>query len=146
MSRQASFADLDYSRKKRQTRREVFLKEMEVVVPWSALLSRIESHYPKNGRRGRQPMGLGSMLRIYCMQNWFNLSDRQMEDALYEIESVRRFAGFSGVTDALPDETTILNFRHLLEKHNLLFSLNNNIKPNIANSVLLRGGMDKLST
>jgi IS5 family transposase len=89
MSRQASFADLDYSRKKRQTRREVFLKEMEVVVPWSALLSRIESHYPKNGRRGRQPMGLGSMLRIYCMQNWFNLSDRQMEDALYEIESVR---------------------------------------------------------
>ena len=146
MSRQASFADLDYSRKKRQTRREVFLKEMEVVVPWSALLSRIEPHYPKNGRRGRQPMGLGSMLRIYCMQNWLNLSDRQMEDALYEIESVRRFAGFSGVTDALPDETTILNFRHLLEKHNLLFSLNNNIKPNIANSVLLRGGMDKLST
>ena len=62
---------------------------------------------------------LGSMLRIYCMQNWFNLSDRQMEDALYEIESMRRFAGFSSVTDALPDETTILNFRHLLEKHNL---------------------------
>jgi len=70
MSRQASFADLDYTRKKRQTRREVFLKEMEVVVPWSALLSRIEPHYPKSGRRGRQPMALGSMLRIYCMQNW----------------------------------------------------------------------------
>src|SRR5690242_14607056 len=64
-------------------------------------------------------MGLESIFRIYCMQNWFNLSDRQMEDALYEIESMRRFAGFSGITDALPDETTILNFRHLLEKHDL---------------------------
>src|SRR5665213_4217998 len=119
MPRQTSFADLDYSHKKRQTRREVFLNEMEVVVPWPALLSRIEPHYPRSGRRGRQPMGLASMFRIYCMQNWFNLSDRQMEDALYEIESMRRFAGFGGVTDALPDETTILNFRHLLEKYNL---------------------------
>ena len=64
-------------------------------------------------------MALGNMFRIYCLQNWFNLSDRQMEDALYEIESMRWFAGFSGVTDALPDETTILNFRHLLEKHEL---------------------------
>jgi len=119
MPRQTTFADLDYSHKKRQTRREVFLGEMEVVVPWPVLLSCIEPHYPRSGRRGRQPMGLASMLRIYCMQNWFNLSDRQMEDALYEIESMRRFAGFGGVTDALPDETTILHFRHLLEKHNL---------------------------
>ena len=123
MPRQASFADLDYTRKKRQTRREVFLSEMEGVVPWSGLLSRIEPHYPKSGRRGRQPMPLASMLRLYCMQNWFNLSDRQMEDALYEIESMRRFADFSSVTDALPDETTILNFRHLLEKHDLTTAL-----------------------
>jgi transposase, IS5 family len=137
MSRQASFADLDYTRKKRQTRREVFLEEMEVVVPWSALLSRIEPHYPKSGRRGRQPMGLGSMLRIYCMQNWFNLSDRQMEDALYEIESMRRFAGFSGVTDALPDETTILNFRHLLEKHNLTVVLLDEINAHLKDQGLL---------
>jgi IS5 family transposase len=119
MPRQSTFADLDYSRKKRQTRREMFLSEMEVVVPWPTLLSCIEPYYPKSRRRGRQPMGLESMLRIYCMQNWFNLSDRQMEDALYEIESMRRFGGFSSVTDALPDETTILHFRHLLEKHNL---------------------------
>ena len=74
---------------------------------------------PQTGRRGRQPMALESMFRIYCMQNWFNLSDRQMEDALYEIESMRRFARFRGITDALPDETTILNFRHLLEKYEL---------------------------
>lgn len=143
MPRQASFADLDYSRKKRQTRREVFLKEMEVVVPWAALLSHIEPHYPRSGRRGRQPMGLGSMLRIYCMQNWFNLSDRQMEDALYEIESMRRFAGFSGVTDALPDETTILNFRHLLEKHNLTAVLLDEINARLKDQGLLvsRGTM-----
>lgn len=119
MSHQSSFADLDYDHKKRRTRREVFLSEMEGVIPWQVLLPHIEPHYPRTGRRGRQPMALGSMFRIYCMQNWFNLSDRQMEDALYEIESMRRFAGFNGVTDALPDETTILNFRHLLEKHEL---------------------------
>lgn len=104
MPRQASFADLEYASKKRQTRREVFLNEMEAVVPWSTLLARLEPHYPKSGRRGRQPMALDSMLRIYFAQNWFNFSDRQMEDALYEIESLRRFAGFSGVTAALPDE------------------------------------------
>lgn len=132
MSRQASFSDLEYASKKRQTRRELFLNEMEEVVPWSALLARLEPHYPKSGRRGRQPMALESMLRIYCPQNWFNFSDRQMEDALYEIESLRRFCGFSGVTEALPDETTILNFRHFLEKHDLttalLCEINNDLK------------------
>ena len=117
--RQSSFADLDYNHKKRRTRREIFLSEMEGIIPWQDLLSHIEPHYPKHGQRGRQPMVLGNMFRIYCLQNWFNLSDRQMEDALYEIESMRRFAGFSGITDALPDETTILNFRHLLERHEL---------------------------
>lgn len=123
MPRQASFADLEYATKKRLTRREVFLNEMDAVVPWLALLSRLEPHYPKSGRRGRQPMALESMLRIYCAQNWFNFSDRQMEDALYEIESLRRFAGFSSVTAALPDETTILNFRHFLEEHDLTAAL-----------------------
>ena len=123
MNRQASFADLEYASKKRLTRREVFLNEMEAVVPWTALLAKLEPYYPKSGRRGRQPMPLESMLRIYCAQNWFNLSDRQMEDALYEIESLRRFAGFSGMTVALPDETTILNFRHFLEKHELTAAL-----------------------
>lgn len=123
MPRQASFADLEYASKKRLTRREIFLNEMEAMVPWSALLAKLEPDYPKSGRRGRQPMALDSMLRIYCAQNWFNFSDRQMEDALYEIESLRRFAGFSGVTAALPDETTILNFRHFLEEHGLTEAL-----------------------
>jgi IS5 family transposase len=119
MSYQTSFADLDYNHKKRLTRREVFLNEMEQTVPWSKLVALIEPAYPTSGRRGRQPIPLASMLRIHCMQNWFSFSDRQMEDALYEIESVRRFAGFGSVTEALPDETTILNFRHLLEKQQL---------------------------
>ena len=114
MSYQTSFADLDYNHKKRLTRRELFLNEMEQTVPWSKLIDLIEPVYPTSGRRGRQPMALAGMLRIHCMQNWFSFSDRQMEDALYEIESVRRFAGFSSVIDALPDETTILNFRHLI--------------------------------
>jgi len=119
MLRQASFSDLEYANKKRRTRRELFLAEMEAVVPWRELLAVVEPHYPRGGGRGRPPVGLTSMLRIYFLQQWFALSDRQMEDALYDIESLRRFAGFSNVTAALPDETTILNFRHLLEQHDL---------------------------
>ena len=119
MCNQRSFSELEYMVKKRLTRREKFLNEMESIIPWSRLLSAIEPYYPTSGRVGRQPIGLSKMFRIHCMQNWFNYSDRQMEDALYEIESIRRFSGFSSVLDTLPDETTILNFRHLLEEHKL---------------------------
>ncbi len=119
MSKQSGFADLEYTQKKRLTRREKFLNEMEPVMPWSRLIALIEPHYPKSGKQGRQPKDLETMFRIHCMQNWFSYSDRQMEDALYEIESIRRFAGFSSVLDALPDETTILKFRHLLESYKL---------------------------
>ncbi len=86
-------------------------------MPWPVLLSHIEPHYPKAGRRGRQPIALASMFRIDCMQNWLNLSDRQMEDALYKISSMRRFTGFFGVTVTLSDESTIRNFRPFLEPH-----------------------------
>src|SRR5438128_1154166 len=116
---QASFSDLEYANKKRRTRRELFLAEMDAVVPWPELLAVVEPHYPRAGGRGRPPVGLAAMLRIYFLQQWFALSDRQMEDGLYDIESLRRFAGFSNITAALPDETTILNFRHLLEQHDL---------------------------
>jgi len=119
MMKQRGFSDLEYARKKRLTRREKFLDEMEPLVPWSKLITLIEPYYPKSGQQGRQPKGLEIMFRIHCMQNWFTYSDRQMEDALYEIESIRRFAGFGSVMDALPDESTILKFRHLLEKHKL---------------------------
>lgn len=119
MIQQMSFADLEYNAKKRRTRREIFLAEMEQVVPWQSLLAVLEPYYPTTGRRGRPPVGLEVMLRIHLMQQWFNCSDRQMEDSLYEIESMRRFAGFHSVTEALPDESTILKFRHFLEKHEL---------------------------
>ncbi|WP_395689244.1 IS5 family transposase [Caenimonas koreensis] len=114
---QISFADAEYAGKRKKTRREVFLEEMEVVVPWAVLLKIIEPHYPVAGR-GRRPYALESMLRVHLMQNWFALSDPAMEEALYEIASLRSFARLS-LNDAIADETTILNFRHLLEANDL---------------------------
>jgi IS5 family transposase len=113
-----SFASLAYENKKKQTRREKFLQEMDRVIPWEELLQIIGKHYPKAGN-GRQPIPLARMLRIYFMQQWYGLSDPAMEDALYDIESMRRFADINLETDVIPDETTILHFRHLLEKHEL---------------------------
>jgi IS5 family transposase len=117
--KQTTFASLAWNAKGRTTRRERFLAEMNAVVPWPRLLALIEPHYPKAGRPGRPPMPLERMLRIYFMQQWFNLSDPQAEDALYDIEPMRRFAGVELAEDAIPDETTILQFRHLLERHQL---------------------------
>ena len=114
---QLTFGDLEYAGKRKRTRREAFLQEMEQVVPWAQLLALIEPHYPKAGR-GRRPYPLASMLRIHLMQNWFGLSDPGMEEALYEIVPLRQFARLP-LTRALPDETTVLNFRRLLEKHEL---------------------------
>lgn len=116
--KQTTFASLAWSGKGRTTRRERFLAEMNAVVPWERLLALIAPHYPK-GTGGRPAMPLERMLRIYFMQQWFNLSDPQAEDSLYDMESMRRFAGIELAEDAIPDETTILNFRHLLEKHRL---------------------------
>jgi IS5 family transposase len=116
--KQTTFASAAWDRKGKVTRRERFLKEMDQVVPWAGILGLIEPHYPKAGN-GTQPMPMGTMLRIYFMQQWFNLSDPAMEDALYDSESMRRFAGIELVDDAVPDESTILRFRHLLEQHQL---------------------------
>ena len=114
---QISFSDAEYAGKRKKTRREVFLAEMEAVVPWKALLELIEPFYPNAGR-GRRPYPLASMLRVHLMQNWFALSDPAMEEALYEIASLRAFADLS-LGEPIPDETTILNFRHLLEANDL---------------------------
>lgn len=113
-----SFASLAYDNKKKKTKREKFLQEMDRVIPWQDLIEIIEKHYPKAGD-GRQPMPLERMLRIYFMQQWYGLSDPAMEDGLYDSESMRRFAGIDLAEDEIPDETTILHFRHLLEKHEL---------------------------
>jgi IS5 family transposase len=101
----------------KKTRREKFLEEMDSIMPWSELASLIEPHYPKAGN-GRPPVGLGIMLRIYFLQHWFNLSD-PAEEALYDSPALRRFAGVDLGRAAAPDETTILSFRHLLERHDL---------------------------
>jgi hypothetical protein len=91
--KQTHFASPSYDAKKKQNRRERFLLEMEQVVPWEALLAVVEPFYPKSGQPGRPPMPLSMMLRIHCLQQWFDLSDPGAEDALYEVESMRRFTG-----------------------------------------------------
>jgi transposase, IS5 family len=116
--KQATLGSTDWALKVKVTRRAKFLGEMDAVTPWARLLAVIEPHYPK-APQGRPPHPLPRMLRIYFMQQWFNLSDPAMEDALYDSESMRRFAGIDLTVDLVPDETTILRFRHLLEKHQL---------------------------
>ena len=104
--------------KKVTTKRETFLNEMERVVPWSRLLKLIEPYYPKAGN-GRPPMPMETMLRIYFLQQWYSLSDPAAEEVLYDIEIMRQFAQLELFDDAIPDETTILKFRHMIERHTL---------------------------
>ena len=126
MGNQQTFASLAWNGKGKVTRRERFLAEMDAVIPWSRLVRLIEPHYPKAGQ-GRQPLGLEKMLRIYFLQQWFNLSDPQAEDAIYDSESMRRFVRVELGDEVVPDETTILRFRHLLEQHGLTQAIFNSI-------------------
>jgi len=132
---QISFADAEYAGKRKKTRREVFLEEMELVVPWKPLLKLIEPFYPVAGR-GRRPYPLESILRVHLMQNWFTYSDPAMEEALYEIASLRTFARLS-LAEAIPDETTILNFRHLLEEYELAEDILKLVNTHLARKGLL---------
>jgi len=118
---QMSFTDAELSLKKRQTRRERFLVQLDELIPWTDLLAVLEPHYPRSGSRGRQPIGLEVMLRIHLVQLAYNYSDPAMEDALVEIPLLRRFCRLG--MDEIPDETTILNFRHLLETRHLAGSV-----------------------
>jgi transposase, IS5 family len=137
---QLSFATLDHRNKKKRTKREVFLDEMDDVVPWVRLSALIEPHYPKVGN-GRRPYPLETMLRIYFLQQWYQLSDPGAEEALYDIQSMRAFAGLELGRDAVPDETTILNFRHLLERHELTKALFEVVSEHLEDKgALLRGG------
>lgn len=116
--KQQTFAAGDFERFRKPTRREKFLTEMDQVVPWARLSELIEPFYPKAGN-GRRPVGLERMLRIYFLQHWFSLSDPGAEEALYESRSMCRFVGIDLGREPVPDETTILKFRHLLERHEL---------------------------
>ena len=118
MQRQGSFSQAEYAGKKKQTRRDKFLAEMEQVVPWVRLVDRLQPLYPK-GERGRPPIGLERMLRIYFLQQWYGLADEALEDALYDSQALRGFAGIDLNRDAVPDATTLLKFRHWLERHEL---------------------------
>ncbi|MFO1516916.1 MAG: IS5 family transposase [Lysobacterales bacterium] len=137
---QLTFGDAEDLGQRKQTRREVFLEEMDQVVPWRALLGLIEPHYPKQGRPGRQPYPLTTMLRIHFLQQWYALSDPAMEEALYDTPVMRRFAQLGGLAD-IPDETTILNFRRLLETHGLAAQMLAQVNRHLARKGLsLRGG------
>jgi transposase, IS5 family len=118
MRQQTLASQTSFEKFGRKGKRELFLDQMEKVVPWSELLVLVEPHYPKAGN-GRQPVGLAMMLRTYFLQQWFNFSDPGMEEAFYDSPALRRFAGVDLGAAAAPDETTILRFRHLLEQHEL---------------------------
>jgi transposase, IS5 family len=118
MQRQGSFSQAEYAVKKKQTRRDKFLSEMERVVPWARLVERLRPLYPK-GERGRPPIGLERMLRIYFLQQWYGLADEALEDALYDSQALRGFAGIDLAVASVPDATTLLHFRHWLEQHEL---------------------------
>ncbi len=107
-----------FERHRKPTRRDVFLAEMQTLVPWAELVALIEPHYPKAGN-GRPPVGLERMLRIHLLQHWFNLADVACEEALYDSQALRHFVGIDLGREPVPDSTTILKFRHLLERHQL---------------------------
>ena len=122
MQRQGSFAEAEYAGKKKQTRRDKFLAEMEQAVPWPRLVARLAPLYPK-GERGRPPIPLERMLRVYFVQQWYGLADEAVEDAFYDSQALRSFAGIALNRDPVPDATTVLHFRHWLERHDLTKSL-----------------------
>lgn len=137
MARQLSFAETEFSKGTQKSRKGQFLEQMEKVVPWLSLVEIIAPYYAKEPEKaGRRPYPLLVMLHIHLMQHWFNLSDPAMESELYDSMSMRKFAGLGGLNNPTPDETTILNFRHLLEKHELSAQLFD-----VINSYLVESGI-----
>lgn len=119
MTMQASFSELEYATKKKVTRRDRFLDEINNVTPWAALVAQIEPFYPKGTGRGRPPIGVARMLRMYIAQQCFGLSDEGIEDAIYDSQAIRQFVGVDLSRESAPDATTLLKFRRLLETHQL---------------------------
>jgi len=140
MIHQTSFAQAEFAEKKKVTRREKFLARMEEVLPWAQLLAVIEPHYPK-GARGRPPIGVERMLRVYFLQQWYGLADEALEDALYDSQALRSFARIDLSAEGVPDATTLLKFRRLLETHDLCKGLFTAINADLtARGLLLRAG------
>ena len=140
MIHQPSFSHVEFAAKKKTTRREKFLARMEEGLPWARLLAVLEPHYPK-GERGRPPLGLERMLRVYFLQQWYGLADEALEDALYDSQALQHFARIDLSEEGVPDATTLLNFRHLLETHDLCKGLFTAINADLtARGLLLREG------
>src|SRR5947209_11779688 len=138
---QRSFASAEYAMKKKRTRREKFLAEMERIVPWMRLIAVIEPLYPTSGRVGRQPIGVPRMLRMYCLQQWYGLADEALEDALYDSQALRDFVGIDLSRQSVPDATTLLKFRRLLQDNDLTRALFDEINAHLAQQgLLMRAG------
>jgi IS5 family transposase len=135
--KQTSFSDAEFASKKKLTRRERFLAEIEAATPWPALVAALLPYYPKGDGRGRPPMGLERMLRMYIAQQCFGLSDEGIEDAIYDSQSIRGFVGIDLTLESVPDATTLLKFRRLLEKHNLTRRIFDEINVHLASKGLM---------
>jgi len=138
---QRSFASAEYAMKKKRTRREKFLAEMERIVPWSRLTAVIEPLYPKSGRVGRPPIGVPKMRRMYCVRQWYSLADEALEDALYDSQALRDFVGIDLSRESVPDATTLLKFRRLLQDNDLTRALLDEINAHLTyQGLLMRAG------
>ena len=135
--KQSSFSDMEYAAKKKVTRRDRFLAEIDAVTPWAALVAEVEPHYPKGEGRGRPPIGLERMLRMYVAQQCFGLSDEGVEDAIYDSHAIRQFVGVDLNREAAPDATTLLRFRRLLEDKHLTQGIFTAINEHLASKGLL---------
>ena len=137
---QQTFGDIEYSNRRRTTRREKFLAIMDAIIPWAEWIAMIQPYYYAN-TRGRKPKDIEVMLRMYLMQDWFNLSDEGIEEAIYDSYAMRRFLGINFSEEQVPDATTLLNFRHLLEQHRLGKKIFDDVKSRLdSQGLMMHGG------
>jgi len=136
---QQTLSDIEYSNRRKKTRREEFLESMDQIIPWDHWVGMIRKYYP-SGKRGRPTRGIETMLRMYLMQNWFNLSDVGIEDAIYDSYAMRNFMRIDFLTEQVPDATTLLKFRHLLEEHQIGEKIFADVKERLEKAGLIMHG------
>lgn len=139
MRGQLNFTDIEYSERKRTTKREDFLRKMDEIIPWDSWIELIRPYYP-SGKRGRPVRGIETMLRMYLMQIWFNLSDEGIEDTIYDSYAMRSFLGINFMSESVPDATTLLKFRHLLERNHIGEAIFKDIKERLDKAGLIMHG------
>lgn len=137
--KQQTFSDIEYSNRKRKNKREEFLESMDGIIPWEYWASIIRPCYP-SGKRGRPPKNIETMLRMYLMQNWFNLSDEGIEDAIYDSYAMRSFMRLDFLTEQVPDATTLLHFRHLIEENKIGEKIFDDVKSRLEKAGLMMHG------